>query len=353
VTRRSIEDFARGLGADSIRGDAFSFRCGGVAFAGRARRTSKGQLDGAFLEAAFEGRVTAATIVLRQEGRIDRLGKQLGINREFSAGDLAFDAQVYVEADVPDATLARIFRADAVRAATLDALGTDAFSWMRIEPEGKLVYCVPSWKLTEAAQVAHALASVKRLVDGLEAVPREAAGGYREGPFVLEKRLPSRRFAHFAVLGYVAALWIGTWLLHRPPTLDYAAVHAGLAAGALACLVHLPLLARVFRGRSTSFRNVILHAFLLVPTLLVAGSRIATWANAAFDRNPRETIPCELSVAHPSKGSPFFVAKVADGASTPIDLSFTAATRQPTITIGQGALGARWIESVQPVTNWP
>ena len=94
MTRRSIEDFARGLGADSIRGDAFSFRCGGVAFEGRARRASKGQLDGAFLETAFDGRVTAAPILLRREGRIDRLGKQLGINSEFSAGDSAFDAQV-------------------------------------------------------------------------------------------------------------------------------------------------------------------------------------------------------------------------------------------------------------------
>jgi hypothetical protein len=347
-----LETFARALGAPGVVDDAFSFERGGIVFSGRALRAPKGKLQGASLSIAFEGLVTAAPILLRRERFTDRLGKWFRINREFAAGDSAFDAQVYFEADVPDSTLARIFGEKPIRVAALHALESGAVVSLRILPEGKLVYTVPVWNFFDPKQVSRALESAKALIDGLQAVPRGSLHGYRGGvPLVLEGKLPSRRLPFFAVLGYVVALWIVTGLLRRPPTLDYDAAHVGLYAGALASVLHLAPLGLLYRGRSTSFRGVIIASLFLTPTLLVAGQRVATWANAALDHGPRTTVACALKVVRPSKGSPYFWATIPDGASAQLELSIETPTWMPTLTIGQGALGARWVESVQPVTD--
>jgi hypothetical protein len=347
-----LDTFARALGAAAVVADAFSFERGGVVFSGRALRGSKGVLQGASLSIAFEGVVTAAPILLRRERSMDRLGKWLRINREFTAGDAAFDTQVYVEADVPDSTLARIFGEESIRSASLHALESGAVASLHILPEGKLSYTVLLTKFDHTTEVSRALAWAKPIVDGLHAIPRGGLGGYRGGaPFVLEGKLPSRALWFLGVLGYMVALWIGTWLLGRPPTLDYDAFRLGLYGGALASVLHFATLGFLFRGRSTSFRGVVALSVFLTWTLLVAGERIATWANAVLDHGPRTTVACKLQVIHPSKGHPYFEATVADGASAQLDLSTGTPTRMPTLTIGQGALGARWVESVQPVTD--
>ena len=59
--------------------------------------------------------VTRAPIELRRETDFDRLGKRLGLNREYATGDAAFDAAVYIESDAADTTLARILGSEAVR----------------------------------------------------------------------------------------------------------------------------------------------------------------------------------------------------------------------------------------------
>ncbi|HEY2367034.1 MAG TPA: hypothetical protein VGH87_11650, partial [Polyangiaceae bacterium] len=83
----------------------------------RARTGSKGALVGATFTIETSAPLIASPVTMRRENAIDRLGKNLFINREFQFGDEALDAAVYVESDATDASLRNLLNAPSVRVA--------------------------------------------------------------------------------------------------------------------------------------------------------------------------------------------------------------------------------------------
>ncbi len=339
---RSERDFLVAIGASPGAGDAFAVSRNGMTFEGRALRGKGRALLSVSFRATFEAKVTAAPIVLRRERWVDRLGKRLGINREWRAGDAAFDDAVYVEADAPDATIARIFSSDELRAATVAAIATQAIRSVTITADGALVYCVPAGMLSRAPGVLAALdtaATMARVLAGIG----KGAGLRGGGPLVIEPALPTRRIAGWAFLVYMVAIWLVTGTLSIPPTVGSALERLGLLVGLGLWVPHVFVTAAVFRGRSGSLRTVLLFGSMLLLTCGLGGMRVALWVNAARDNGPLTTMPCRIEVKHWSNGSPYVVARLDGVGSMLLDISPLQAFGDPKCTVGKGALGQPWI----------
>jgi hypothetical protein len=347
---RVLVDFIDAIGASRGDGDAFAVSRHGVTFQGCATRAKGRVLRGVALRATLQAKLTAAPVELRPETWVDRLGKRLRINREWRAGDAAFDDTIYVEADVPDATLARLFRSAELRAAIVAALAPRAIPAVTITSDGALVVEVAASNLARASAVLEALDALATVVCVLERVHRADGAGFRGEPLIVEPPLPSRTIAGWASVLYVAAVWGATRALSSPPALGGRVLAVGLLAGLGAWVLHLFLAVAVFRGRSDSLWTVILLGSLLLVTFAGGGVSVATWWNAALDHEPLATIPCRLSVTHPrSKGSPYVVAHLDEGDLRLVDVDPDQAFGEPKCTVGKGALGGRWIARVDPL----
>lgn len=239
---------------------------------------------------------TLSTIVLREEGSADVLGKSLGINREVQLGDEAFDESVYVESAAPEADVrgvlsekARPLVRELLRASPLLVLYEGeavARSFVDTSDEANI---------TPSAIESHCRA-MGALVDVL--------------PFDQAIAAPKPRRAHWLPVAIaVLAMGFGAYSLAQ----DSAKVARtepllyGFALGALCAAVLSAIAARIVRGRADSFRVATEIAAPLVVAGTLFGGVALPALNVRLDASPgdiRELRVESATVIRPSKGSP-------------------------------------------------
>ena len=109
---------------------------------------------------------------VRRETALDRCGKALRVNRELRSGDAIFDREIYLEADVPEATLAPLFASPDVRRRLLDLLRTGHFDAIKLTPDAELLFSVPSPQFVRGRMVRRSRRRTRAL-----GRPRDGAAG--------------------------------------------------------------------------------------------------------------------------------------------------------------------------------
>jgi hypothetical protein len=344
--------------------DDFTLVVDAVNIAVSARTGGKGALLGAAFTVEASVPLTSGAVTMRRENWIDRLGKNLFINREFQFGDESFDAAVYIETDVPDEELQRLLRPYGVRAAIASLVGGIAdevtFAAPRIDvTKTKLVdpsrtqrsisVAVPVKKFGDREAVVALTQTLVRLAKEVEV---ERARDRH--PIALEAA-PKRFLGALVTMLAAFCTWIAAFVLvivTGPPTIGWRAYERGLSAGVALWLGIIALAIVIFRGRSTSFRIVITLAILWLG-LLPASGKIAERVNAELDHAPR-TSAVGAAYLRYGKGSPRKHVNVLGTDLVVSDdvvnrsLQLSSSPSRARVVLGEGVLGSKWIASVDP-----
>lgn len=284
-------------------------------------------------------------ITLRREGKLDRRGKALGLNREVQIGEARFDAAVYIVSAAPDVTIREVLAPAEARAA-VTAMLQGAPSELVIG-HGKIVARVEGASLED-------LPALRMVVDYL-AFLQEAVAVPKDIPVVAAR--PQRRLARrLAALGVV---WLGLFaaalLLDPPPMLAWEPLLLALGLGGLVCLVCLALIVALLRGGAESLRWIMVCAGLCVPVAPVAGMRVALIANAWLDEGPATTTAVTAAACEPYVGGAALELEglAADGGRTRLDvpedrIRGELAAGQATVVLvtRPGAFGWPWLVEV-------
>jgi hypothetical protein len=309
---------------------------------------SEGECTAVLLEVEHPGTRELPRISLRREDALDRGAKAVGINREVQLGDREFDAAVYVESEVPDATVQQALAAAPARAAAIALLRGPCDELLL--GGGRVVAHVAADQLADPTGPAlqAARAQLVALRDGL-AVPKDIPS--REA---LARR---RGVGHvFVIAGLWLAVAVVALLLQPPPTLLWGPVWLALALGGLLWLLCCGLLALLLRGAPDSLRWLLISGgfFLLVAPF--AGMKLALAANAGLDAPPAARsypatvleagdahVLLEVTGLDPDEPrTRLAVPRDRISGDLPKDL------QQITLKIGDGALGWAWLAGAGP-----
>ena len=325
----------------------------------RARTGSKGALVGARFSIETSSPIAATTITMRHENWLDRLGKNLFINREFQFGDEVFDRAVYIETDAPDAALQNLLSASVVRAAIVNLVGfaehvafalADGNALDRDRVRRTISVAIPASKFGQREVIVAMMETLVRLG---QAVDKQRA-------FIEE---PQRRGIAGIVTAFALsfATWFTTWAFAAfgggPATIGWRAYQRGASFGVAAWVGAVALAIALFRGRSTSFRVVIALAILWLGLVPFGGS-VADRLNARCDHGPRATLGGSAWIRYGSKGPPHAhvdAPPVVTDVIVPSDIvdrriKLTTQRSAVRVVVADGALGSKWIESVEPLT---
>ncbi len=332
----------------------------GVKVVIRARTGSKGALLGATFTIEVSTPLIAAPVTMRRENAIDRLGKNLFINREFQFGDEAFDGAVYIESDASDADLRRLLSSFSVRIAIANLVSgvaehvafatMDAFTAKpdldRVRRSISVVLPVSKFGQRDA---------ILRLMDTLVQLGQAAERDHRAAP--LEPALARTSWGFLAALVLSFSTWFMTWafgtFITGPATIGWRSYQRGMSAGVVCWVGAVALSIAIFRGRSTSFRIVVTLAILWLGLVPSSGS-IAERLNARWDRKPRTSLDGTAHMSYgkkgprghvtvPSLGSEIIVpSDIVDGT---LRLSTTPSAVR--VVVGEGAFGSKWIVAVE------
>ncbi len=338
---------------------------GGVKVVVRARTGSKGALVGATFSIEVSTPLVASPVTLRRENWIDRLGKNLFINREFQFGDEAFDSAVYIESDAPDESLQRLLGAFSVRVAIANLVcGVAehvAFALPPVDPKAALDRDRVQRTISVALPVSKfgqrdaIIALMQSLVQLGQAAERERTRERRPAPW--EAAVPHRVWGIVAAFVLSFSSWVATWafaaFITGPATIGWRSYERGMSTGVASWVGAVAISIALFRGRSTSFRIVIALAFLWIGLIPLSGA-IAERLNARLDHGPRTSItgtayvrygskgPPRKRVSAPSLGSEIVVSD--DIVDSQLKLSSGPSTVR--VTIGEGAFGSKWVAAV-------
>ena len=217
-------------------------------------------------------------MLLRPENRTDRLGKRLGLNREFRAGDSEFDEAVYVESGLPDEVLDRALAGEQFRLAVQLILKAGA---KRLEANQKGLRIRLQGKPLNDLDMPHCIEFMDGLALALSGLPRFEAG-----------TLPPERKTPGIPLIVAASVWIllsgiglGIAASNYEP-LDAAPFGAGLLAGLVVLAVLIPFLGRHLAGFSNSFRRFLIVVGLLLVGLPLSGMGLVLGLNGMLDASP-------------------------------------------------------------------
>jgi hypothetical protein len=239
---------------------------------------------------------TLRAIVLREEGTSDLLGKSLGINREVSLEDPAFDDAVYVESSAPDRDV-RAALPEAARARIREMLSDtrqivlyDGSFVVRAFFDGR----DPDHVTADA--IARRCRAVLALVDAL--------------PFdqVVTEDRPRRAHRYAVALAIVAMVVVGVWWQRDAGKVvaDEPVVY-GFALGAFVALSVAGAVAAAVRGRSDSFRVALEVGIPLVIVGGLFGAVGLPALNVLLDGSAGEVRALRVErsvVTRPSRGSP-------------------------------------------------
>lgn len=215
-------------------------------------------------------------ITLRREGRLDRGGKALRINREVQLGDARFDAAVYILTTASDTTVQQALARAEARAAVTAVL--QGVSSELVLGGGRITARVEGAHLHDHAALRVVIDYLAYLRDTV-AVPKDISTASLRAV----RRRPVR------VAGLVT-LWLAlaglALALRPPPVLTWGPVLMALAAGALLALVCCALVVTLLQGRADSLRWSLIGSACFVPLAPFAGMQLALTLNASLDDAP-------------------------------------------------------------------
>lgn len=341
----------------------------------RPRRGGKGALMGVLFSIKLPEKVTLAAIEMRAETAIDRFGSALKINREFQSGDAMFDRTVYIESDAPDVTLRRLL-SSSVRTQVARVVGDRTLSVEFHPPtveDGSVaelhqalngptvvsIYApknslsdpimkqVPDWVVALAPAVLQAHQENFSTSDpygrGAKAVDVHS-----------EHPMPVRTVRGASVMALLAGIGFGGCGFPGPVMLGGGLIPAQIAVGVMLLVMMLVVIVLLLRGRSRSFRDVCVAAIVAGFAAISGGASLTKHLNAALAPEGSSVVSGVATVHSGSKGGKSVWLDV-DGeiaylpGSDAERLGATSSGVGVRVTLRQGGIAGRWIESTEPM----
>jgi hypothetical protein len=206
------------------------------------------------------------------ETGFERFGKRLGLSREVQTGDDAFDRQAYLDTALPDEAVHEIAGRQSFRRGVLGLL--DAGYSVELGDEG-----LSATRNSEVLQDLHP----DRLRRGLQDAALAVSELGRLDPRWIAHRAP--RWPMVVSITAVGAALVGivTRVTGASTPLSGALENRGLLWGLAACVVVLPLLILLLRGRSDAFQHLVASGLGLLVALPLWASSGAVIVNSTFD----------------------------------------------------------------------
>lgn len=197
---------------------------------------------------------------LLPEDGTHRKAKETGLSREAQTGDEEFDAAVYIESQLTDASIHRFLSSPAVRKAVM-RLVRDT-SQIQVGPD-KITMYVPKDKAFDPTLIRERLTCLRVLAGAPRLIFTEIV------PETRAVRVTKRLGLFVAPVGLGLGLY--GWIAHGP--VGYKPYVSCIGAGLALTLLARPILRRIFRGRSTSHTDLIVATIigLLFSPLLIMG----------------------------------------------------------------------------------
>ena len=262
-------------------------------------------------------------MILRRRTQLDRLGTRWRIDRKFKTGDEAFDADVAIETEDPDAHVMAVIESDVVRRAVRE-LFVAGSNGITIDGDLNTVF-VPVRQGMDATTFD--LADLEAVIARLAAIASAVAAF--DGP------RPKRK-AHPVVwvgLTFVATFVAMPFLIWADSSSPLVRTWDTVECYALGSLLTLPILAVLFlliRGRPAALLLILLTFPLVVMMGGLDGGSILMIVNAKLDRSERHQHLTEVVSRH---------TETSDSGTTNVVTvrDWRDARRQIEIGVGNGA----------------
>jgi hypothetical protein len=217
-------------------------------------------------------------LVVFPEGKVERFGKAIGLNREVQTGDKEFDDLAYLDTIDTDENVTRVVESAAVRGAISDLLrlgykvqlssrGVEAF---------QVVYVLDP---VDGGRSADAVAALGRLAAALPTFSAEQLAVYR----------PARRvvFAVALMLSwFIGILIAGLSERQIARTLDEGLVGAVFVlGGGLVWCAYVLGLVLLLRGRTYAMRTLLISAGIAIIGVPMGGGALILLANQLLDKS--------------------------------------------------------------------
>lgn len=286
------------------------------------------------LAARVAGAAAAPPVILRRETGFDRLGKRLGISREFVTGDLDFDRELYLESDADEMVLLQLSGNPALRDAARALICLHGYGRLEFSPQGLAAVASPPLPAQFTAAgfepAAAALATVARALPGF--APQQL-------------RVPAPWLTIAAMAGVIAFDALGVAVMAvswaQWPLLDGWPSGVGALAGLLAVPFQILALIPFLRGRATSFRNFAIAAGISLIGLPLLGAGLVVGANGALDRS--------APTVHATTVTRTYTTRHKNSTSYHVEVrSWRAGETTHTFDVGYGFYAG--VESKSPVT---
>ncbi|MBK7860988.1 MAG: hypothetical protein IPJ65_20760 [Archangiaceae bacterium] len=235
-------------------------------------------------------------LVVFPEGKLERLGKALGLNREVQTGDQAFDDLAYLDTLDTDQNVARVVESREVRAAMTELL--------------ELGYKV---QLSEKGVEAFVLVYALDAVDGSRARLAVAALGRLAAAlpsFAGQRLVPVHPYRRLVLaLGLIFSWFIGVLLAGGLQGFTARTVDVGLVGlvfvvgGGLVWVAYVTALVLAFRGRSWAFRVLLVSAFVSLLGVPAGGGALLLGLNQWLDSSPGTEHPTTVAQHRKRKGN--------------------------------------------------
>jgi hypothetical protein len=343
-------DFVYGSGYQSIL--AFTIERSGLVISATPQYSKQGLTGIVYRASAILGWV-GLPILLRRELLRDRIGKGLRINREFAIGDAAFDSAVYIESDEDDDTLRRTLESSEIRDAIRVLVETSKGALL--SPHDVSFEVAKGKKLFDPENLERACAAL--------AVLHTLLGHIRDDADPYGRSLRPRR-AHpkpsqtrmVVCSSSIACLVIACFALPAPPAETSGPIKIGLTVGAIAWFIMVVVCVILFRGRSTSFRRILILGLcylILLPFSWIALRAVNSWNDAS----PPVRRAAEARLVGQSKGGPVLDVRVQSASGEWVVMSpnrsphtnlFDYNWGPARATTKAGSLGWMWLVSVEP-----
>jgi hypothetical protein len=234
-------------------------------------------------------------MILRTKTGLDRLGTRWRINSEFKTGDEAFDADVTIETEDPEAQVMAVVESDVVRQAVRDLLNAGSPS-VSIDGESNTVLAqVRRGMDATTFDLAHLEAVIARL-----AAIASAVAAF-DGPRPTRKAHP----IVWAGLTFVAMFVAMPFLIWADSSSPLVRTWDTVVCYALGSLLTVPILAVLFlliRGRPAALALMLVTFPILVMMGGLDGGSILKIVNAKLDKSERQQHMTEVVSRHTETG---------------------------------------------------
>lgn len=292
-------------------------------------------------------------ITVIPEGKVERFGKAIGLNREVQTGDPSFDDVAYVDTIEEEAVVKQVLDSAAVRdgirrilelgyKVQLSTRGLEAF------------HLFPHGTPPDVSRIGEVAALLGQIAGAL---PRVEPGSFRGQDSWVRARAMLFVFLWIPLLVAAGAV---EGVFHSPGARTLNIGHKGIILGAFALtawVVYVVLIAMSLRGRSYALRALVISAafgLLGIPTCGVMGSLVL---NQALDGSPAEDHAVTILATSLYKGEcRVTVTSWVEGDSQerfPVSCKeHLRLHRGGSLTVRShaGALGMPWVEPIHPPT---